>query len=118
MSTEAGIDELLHPRFANAMIEPIWNRSHIACVEITMAESFGVEDRGHFYELDQLVVKLDPTTGTGVILDAHRADGPGGEPLLERPPTVHPYAPGSWGPVEGDGFVKGCGKWRGPWVQS
>src|SRR4029077_11893073 len=32
------------------MIEPIWNRNHIACVEITMCESFGVEDRGHFYD--------------------------------------------------------------------
>ena len=45
-----GTDELLYLRFANTMIEPIWNRNHIACVEITMAESFGVEDRGHFYD--------------------------------------------------------------------
>jgi glucose-6-phosphate 1-dehydrogenase len=290
-----GTDELLYLRFANTMIEPIWNRNHIACVEITMAEDFGVEDRGHFYdpvgalrdvvvnhimqvvalaameapagadaetlkdakfslfrsmgpadpkhyvrgqydgyleidgvakesttetyaamrldidnwrwagvpwfirtgkklpatqtelravfrepprlgfmengshrrpEPNQFVVKLDPTTGTRVVLDAHRADaaGPeavtldvefadqGGEaptpyevllldamhgdstrftrqdaveetwrifqPLLEQPPPVHPYAPGSWGPVEADGLVRGFGKWRGPWVQS
>ncbi len=45
-----GTDELLYLRFANTMIEPIWNRNHIACVQITMAESFGVEDRGHFYD--------------------------------------------------------------------
>ena len=45
-----GTDELLYLRFANTMIEPIWNRNHIACVEITMAEDFGVEDRGHFYD--------------------------------------------------------------------
>ena len=45
-----GTDELLYLRFANTMIEPIWNRNHIAYVQITMAESFGVEDRGHFYD--------------------------------------------------------------------
>ena len=45
-----GTDELLYLRFGNTMIEPIWNRNHIAAVEITMAEDFGVEDRGHFYD--------------------------------------------------------------------
>ncbi len=287
-----GTDEFLYLRFANTMIEPIWNRYHIACVEITMAESFGVEDRGHFYDpvgalrdvvvnhlmqvvalaameapaggdaetlkdakfalfrsiedakpahyvrgqydgyrdiegvakdsttetyaamrLDidnwrwsgvpwfirtgkklpatqtelravfrdaprlgfmgrtprrpspnQFVVKLDPSTGTRVILDAHRADAGGAEeitfdvefaeqggeaptpyevllldamrgdstrftrqdgveetwrifePLIKNPPPVHPYAPGSWGPKEGDKLVAGFGTWRGPWV--
>ena len=45
-----GTDELLYLRFGNTMIEPIWNRNHIASVQITMAEDFGVEDRGHFYD--------------------------------------------------------------------
>jgi glucose-6-phosphate 1-dehydrogenase len=287
-----GTDELLYLRFANTMVEPVWNRNHIACVQITMAESFGVEDRGHFYdpvgalrdvvvnhlmqvvavaameapaaadartlkdakyavfraiedadpahyvrgqydgyrsidgvaadsstetyaalrlqidnwrwsgvpwfiragkklpttqtelravfrkpprlgfmehghrrpEPNQFVVKLDPSTGTRLILDAHRADagGPqavtldmefaqeGGEaptpyevllldalrgdatrftrqdgveecwrvmaPLLDSPPPVHPYAPGTWGPQDGERLVAGFGAWHGPWV--
>jgi glucose-6-phosphate 1-dehydrogenase len=112
----------------------------------------------------QLVVKLDPSTGVRLLVQAQRGNAvepeeisldmefeeEGGEgatpyevllhaalhgdatrfsrqdaveecwrvmqPLLDNPPEVHSYAPGSWGPDAADRLLVGHGRWHGPWI--
>jgi len=71
------VQNITYTRFANLMFEPLWNRDHIASIQISMPESFGVADRGRFYDetgavrdvlqnhLFQVLAQLtmDPPTG-------------------------------------------------------
>ena len=44
------VQNITYTRFANSMFEPLWNRDHVSSIQITMAENYGVQDRGQFYD--------------------------------------------------------------------
>jgi glucose-6-phosphate 1-dehydrogenase len=78
--------DITYLRFANSVLEPVWNRGHVSHVQMTIAEDFGVEDRGRFYDavgamrdviqnhaLQVLgVIAMEPPAGSGTDHDSIR----------------------------------------------
>ena len=92
------VQDIMYMRFSNALFEPVWSREHVDSIQITMAEDFGVEGRGAFYDgvgalrdvvqnhLLQVLalVTMEPPAGDDDAVSRHRLD------VFRAMPSVDP----------------------------
>ena len=92
------VQDIMYLRFANALFEPVWSREHVDSIQVTMAEDFGVEGRGAFYDrvgalrdvvqnhLLQVLalVAMEPPAGDDESVSRHRLD------VFRSMPSVDP----------------------------
>jgi glucose-6-phosphate 1-dehydrogenase len=108
------VQDIMYLRFSNALFEPVWSREHVDSIQVTMAEDFGVEGRGAFYDgvgalrdvvqnhLLQVLalVAMEPPAGDDDAVSRHRLD------VFRSMPSVDP-AHSVRGQVQGYDRIEG-----------